>query len=120
MHVPAGPQKLRVYTYATIGKVPRVYWEVAGAGRASISDIPPLAPEGRADVVTHRSEALPWSFVGPAPDAGPPVTLTFGEGDARDVNLYFEGDDDLLVRAISTWPTAPTATQSALARVRAP
>jgi hypothetical protein len=119
VHVPAGPQKLRVYTYATAGTAPRVYWEVAGLSRASISDLEPLAPEGRIDVLTGRSEAVPWSFVGPTLDAGAPVTLAFGDGPERDVELYFEGDDDLLVRAVASWTLAPTAT-SALQRVRNP
>jgi hypothetical protein len=119
VHVPAGPQKLRLYTYATAGRTPRVYWELAGGERAGISELEPLAPEGRSDVLDRRGEALPWSFVGPALDAGRPITLTFGEGLERDVTLFFEGDDELLVRAIATWPTAPAA-PSVLQRVRTP
>jgi hypothetical protein len=119
VHVPAGPQKLRIYTYATAGRTPRVYWEVAGDTGASISALEPLAPTGRSDVLERRGEALPWSFVGESLDAGTPVTLSFAEGGERDVSLFFEGDDDLLVRAISTWPSAPEA-PPVLQRVRNP
>ena len=119
IHVPAGPQKLRLYTYATAGRMARVYWEVAGDTRAGISELEPLAPAGRTDVLGRRGEALPWSFVGPALDAGPPVTLEFGEGGERDVALFFEGDDDLLVRAIATWSSEPQ-TPAVLQRVRTP
>jgi hypothetical protein len=119
VHVPAGPQRLRLYTYATAGRTPRVYWEVAGGARAAISELEPLAPTGRTDVLGGRGEALPWSFVGPALDAGAPITLAFGEGGERDVAFYFEGDDDLLVRAIATWSGA-LAAPAVLQRVRNP
>jgi hypothetical protein len=118
--VPAGPQKLRIYTYATAGQVPRVYWEVNGGARAAISELEPLEPTGRSEVYGRRGEALPWSFVGPALDAGSPVTLDFGEGGERDVTLYFEGDDDLLVRAVATWSQAPSTAPAVLQRVRTP
>jgi hypothetical protein len=96
-----------------------VYWEIAGEGAAAIAELEPLAPTGRSDGLGRRGEALPWSFVGPALDAGTPVTLSFAEGGERDVSLYFEGDDDLLVRAISTWPSEPEV-PPVLQRVRNP